>query len=97
MGSYNFQWLRRLNEHYFNAAGYKTSGRLEQRGPGRVEQLTPLVYGELRRLAGRYLRKERPDHALQSTALVHEAYLRLIDQKQVSGKTELISSGLRRR
>src|SRR5215204_6173613 len=48
-----------------------------------LEQLTPLVYGELRRLAGRYLRKERPDHTLQSTALVHEAYLRLIDQKNV--------------
>jgi RNA polymerase sigma-70 factor (ECF subfamily) len=48
-----------------------------------LEQLTPLVYGELRRLAGRYLRKERADHTLQSTALVHEAYLRLIDQKNV--------------
>jgi RNA polymerase sigma factor (TIGR02999 family) len=48
-----------------------------------LEQLTPLVYGELRRLAGRYLRKERPDHTLQSTALVHEAYLRLIDQRSV--------------
>lgn len=48
-----------------------------------LEHLTPLVYGELRRLAGRYLRKERPDHTLQSTALVHEAYLRLIDQKNV--------------
>lgn len=48
-----------------------------------LEQLTPLVYGELRRLAGRYLRKERPDHTLQATALVHEAYIRLIDQKNV--------------
>src|SRR5918996_863065 len=48
-----------------------------------LEQLTPLVYSELRRLAARYLRKERPDHTLQSTALVHEAYLRLIDQKNV--------------
>jgi RNA polymerase sigma factor (TIGR02999 family) len=48
-----------------------------------LEHLTPLVYGELRRLASRYLRKERPDHTLQSTALVHEAYLRLIDQKNV--------------
>ena len=48
-----------------------------------LEQLTPLVYGELRRLAGRYLRKERPDHTLQATALVHEAYLRLIDQRNV--------------
>lgn len=48
-----------------------------------LEQLTPLVYGELRRLASRYLRRERPGHTLQSTALVHEAYLRLIDQRSV--------------
>jgi RNA polymerase sigma factor (TIGR02999 family) len=41
------------------------------------EELVPLVYGELRRLARHYLRKERSDHTLQSTALVHEAYLRL--------------------
>jgi RNA polymerase sigma factor (TIGR02999 family) len=42
-----------------------------------LEQLMPLVYDELRRLAGHYLRQERSDHTLQSTALVHEAYLRL--------------------
>ena len=48
-----------------------------------LEQLTPLVYGELRRLASRYLRKERSDHTLQPTALVHEAYIRLIDQRSV--------------
>lgn len=48
-----------------------------------LEQLTPLVYGELRRLAGRYLRRERPDHTLQSTALVHEAFIRMIDQRNV--------------
>ncbi|MCM3874008.1 MAG: sigma-70 family RNA polymerase sigma factor [Pyrinomonadaceae bacterium] len=46
-------------------------------------RLMPLVYDELRRLAGRYLRSERPDHTLQTTALVHEAYLRLIDQRDV--------------
>jgi len=44
----------------------------------------PLVYGEMRRLAARYLRIERPDHTLQPTALVHEAYLRLVDQKNVA-------------
>lgn len=44
------------------------------------EQLIPVVYAELRRLARRYLRRERPDHTLQSAALVHEAYLRLVDQ-----------------
>ena len=48
-----------------------------------LEKLTPLVYQELKRLATRYLRRERQDHTLQSTALVHEAWLRLIDQKQV--------------
>ncbi len=48
-----------------------------------LEQLTPLVYSELRRLASRYLRRERPGHTLQSTALVHEAYMRLIDQRNV--------------
>ncbi len=47
------------------------------------DALTPLVYNELRRLAGRYLRRERSDHTLQSTALVHEAYLKLVDQRNV--------------
>lgn len=46
-----------------------------------LDELIPLVYGELRRLASRYLRRERPDHTLQTTALVHEAYLRLVDQR----------------
>ena len=45
-----------------------------------LEQLLPLVYKELHRLAYRYLRDERPDHTLQPTALVNEAYLRLINQ-----------------
>ena len=43
-----------------------------------LEALVPLVYEELRRLAHHYLRAERPDHSLESTALVHEAYLRLV-------------------
>ncbi len=46
----------------------------------------PLVYSELRRLAAAYLRRERPDHTLQSSALVNEAYLRLIDQSRVRWK-----------
>src|SRR5205085_5328558 len=46
-----------------------------------LEQLMPLVYSELRRLARNYLRRERQDHTLQPTALVNEAYLKLIDQK----------------
>ena len=45
-----------------------------------AEQLFPLVYGELRRQARIYLSRERADHTLQPTALVHEAYLRLVDQ-----------------
>ena len=50
------------------------------------EALMPLVYNELRRLAGSYLRKERSDHTLQPTALVNEAYLRLVEQKNVHWK-----------
>src|SRR5260221_11866934 len=45
------------------------------------EELMPLVYGELHRLAHGYMGKERVDHTLQTSALVNEAYLRLIDQK----------------
>lgn len=51
-----------------------------------LEELMPLVYDELRRLAAAYLRRERPDHTLQSGALVSEAYLRLIDQTRVRWK-----------
>jgi RNA polymerase sigma factor (TIGR02999 family) len=46
-----------------------------------LDELTPLVYKELRQLAAGYLRKERKSHTLQPTALVHEAYLRLVNQK----------------
>jgi len=45
-----------------------------------LDRLMPLVYSELQRLASDYLRRERPEHTLQPTALVHEAYLRLVDQ-----------------
>jgi RNA polymerase sigma factor (TIGR02999 family) len=45
-----------------------------------LEELLPLIYNELRRLAHNFLYRERPDHTLQTTALVHEAYLKLIDQ-----------------
>jgi RNA polymerase sigma-70 factor, ECF subfamily len=51
--------------------------------PAAQERLMPLVYGELRQLAKRYMARERPDHTLQATALVNEAYLRLVDAKQV--------------
>ena len=49
-----------------------------------IDQLTPLVYTELRKLAHRQLRRERPGHSLQSADLVHEAYLRLVDQKKAN-------------
>ena len=48
-----------------------------------LEKLTPIVYDELHRLAGRYMRRERPGHSLQTTALVHEAYMRLVDYKRM--------------
>jgi RNA polymerase sigma factor (TIGR02999 family) len=48
-----------------------------------LDALAPMVYDELRRLAHAYLRRERPDHTLQGTALVNEAYLRLVDQRNV--------------
>jgi len=51
------------------------------------EKLMPLVYDELRSLAARYLRRERANHTLQPTALVNEAYLRLIDQQRLNGRT----------
>jgi len=48
-----------------------------------VNKLIPLVYNHLRGLANHYLRRERPNHTLQATALIHEAYLRLVDQTNV--------------
>jgi RNA polymerase sigma factor (TIGR02999 family) len=48
---------------------------------GARDRLMALIYGELRRRAAVHLRRERPDHTLQATALVHEAYLRLVDQR----------------
>jgi RNA polymerase sigma factor (TIGR02999 family) len=56
-----------------------------QRGePGALEALTPSLYGEMRRLAAGYLRTEREGHTLQPTALVHEAYLRLVEQRNLA-------------
>jgi RNA polymerase sigma factor (TIGR02999 family) len=48
-----------------------------------LDELMPLVYGELHRLASAHLRRERPDHTLQSTALVHEAFMKLVNQREV--------------
>ena len=57
---------------------------LEWRGGNRaaLDELMPLIYAEFRQLASRALSRERPNHTLQSTALAHELYLKLIDQKR---------------
>ncbi len=59
-----------------------------------LEALLPLVYDEMRRLAGSYLRNEREGHTLQPTALAHEAYLRLIDQRSVTWQNRAHFMGL---
>jgi RNA polymerase sigma-70 factor, ECF subfamily len=56
-------------------------GQLAVGNEGAASKLMPLVYGELRRLAKGYMRRERSDHTLQPTALVHEAYLKLVEQR----------------
>ena len=56
---------------------------IEQGDPHAAEQLLPLVYDELRRLAAQKIVREKPDHTLQATALVHEAYVRLVDVDHV--------------
>lgn len=53
--------------------------RIEQGDPSAADQLLPLIYQELRRLAAARMANESPDHTLQATALVHEAYVRLVD------------------
>ena len=58
-------------------------GELRSGNEDAVAKLVPLLYRELRRMAGAYLSSERRDHTLQPTALVHEAYLRLVDQRNV--------------
>jgi RNA polymerase sigma factor (TIGR02999 family) len=66
-----------------------------------LDQMLPLVYGELHRLAAHYLSRERPDHTLQPTALVHEAYLRLVNQRDVDWRNRAqflgVAAGMMRR
>ena len=57
---------------------------VQQKQPGAEEQLLGMVYNELRHIAAAYMRRERPGHTLQPTALVHEAYLQLVDQTRVN-------------
>ena len=52
-----------------------------------VDKLLPLVYGEFRKIAGQYMQRESPEHTFQSTDLVHEAYLKLVDQKKMNWKS----------
>lgn len=69
-----------------NASDNSITAMLVQLGEGNREveaRLIPQIYGELRRLAGQYMRRERGNHTLQPTALVHEAYARLVQQPQV--------------
>src|SRR5210317_1225178 len=56
--------------------------QIESGDPSAADQLLPLVYGELRKLAAAKLANEKPGQTLQATALVHEAYLRLVDTEQ---------------
>ena len=56
---------------------------------GALDEMTPVLYEELRKLARHFLASERSDHTLQPTALVHEAYLRLIDQHAVDWRNRL--------
>lgn len=59
-----------------------------------LERLTPLVYQQLHRLAQSFMRREHPDHTLGATALVHEAYLRMVDQRKVDwrGRTHFFGA-----
>jgi RNA polymerase sigma factor (TIGR02999 family) len=59
-----------------------------------LDELMPVVYGELRRMALSFLRRERPNHTLQPTALAHEVYLRLADQRRLEGKDRAQFFGL---
>lgn len=60
-----------------------------------LEDLMPLVYTELRRQAARFLSRERRDHTLQATALINEAYLKLIDQREVNWESRTLFLPLR--
>lgn len=79
--------LKRPQRKFHNWMGEKPItqilSELKRGETAALDELLPLVYGELRRLAKSYLRNERSDHTLQPTALVHEAYIRLVGQKSI--------------
>ncbi len=62
--------------------------------PEAFEELLPFVYDELHKQAARYLRRERQDHTLQPTALINEAYLKLIDQREVNWQNRMHFFGI---
>ena len=66
-----------------------------------LDDLMPIVYADLRRVAAGYMRRESPGHALQPTALVHEAFVRLVDQRQVKWRNRAhffgVAAGMMRR
>jgi len=64
-------------------------GEWSRGNDGALIELMPLVYRDLRRIAGRHLRRERSDHTLQTTALIHEAYLRLAGQRRASWESRI--------
>src|SRR5436190_1994150 len=72
-----------------NVSAANVTELLQAWGNGNVQAmdaLLPLVYNDLRRRAAAYLRRERPNHTLETTALVNEAYLKLVDQRKVVWK-----------
>jgi RNA polymerase sigma factor (TIGR02999 family) len=87
-GSYALSFRRAFHGHGFNPMAIPDQGvtSLLQGWRGgdvaALDQLVPIIYQELHRQAQRYLRRESPGHTLQTTALVHEAYLRLVDQRE---------------
>lgn len=85
-----------MPEHGTPAPGAVTQWLLDWGGRDKaaLDQMLPVVYEELHRLAERYLSRERPGHTLQPTALVHEAYLRLVDQRRVDWRNRAQFLGL---
>lgn len=74
-----------MTEHYEKRTG-EILTRIAEGNRESLDEFLPLVYDELKKIAAWKLKAERPDHTLQATALVHEAYLRMIDQHSVDWK-----------